>query len=649
LPTWVLVLANFWLGIDTRAHGRLAERLPGAARGRAVNPETRCCCACWCRCGHARHRRSPGTRPNLREGITLLTAATLLGSVLAVLAGYLHGDVPTVVLAEPLPGLPLSLRPNRSACCSRCSRAGCGWSRRCTRSATCAPSASRTRRASTCASPSRCSAPWAWRWRPNLLTLFVFYEVLTLSTYPLVAHAGTPEAVRGARTYLGILLATSIGLFLPAIVWTYSLAGTLEFTPAACSRARRRRGGALLLGLFVLGVGKAAVMPVHRWLPAAMVAPTPVSALLHAVAVVKAGVFTITKVVIYIFGLDFLAGVPAERVARLPRRLHGHRGLGGRAAPGQPQALLAYSTIGQLSYVVIAAMVLTPLAEIGAAIHIVAHGFGKITLFFTAGAIYVASGKTRVSELDGIGRRMPWTMAAFAVGALSMVGVPPTAGFVSKWYIIAGAFQNDLYFVLMVLIVSTGLNAAYFLPVIHRAFFRSETVAPKYDHGEAPWPMVAALVRRPTLTVAFFVFNGPVVDLEKSIVGNHEFRRCAPPPRTDPPRHWLAGPGDDPRAVDRVHRGAGAHGAAELLVHLHPRFRLERWFGFHAAWGFLSCVAMVLFANLLGLPAAARTTTTRARSGRTRGAGVIELAFPPAFILIFGALLIAVARPACGR
>jgi multicomponent Na+:H+ antiporter subunit D len=459
-------------------------------------------------------------RPNLRESITLITAATLLGCVLAVLAGFLHGDVPKVLLAEPVPGLPIALRPEPLGILFALLASGLwlvtsvysiGYMR--------AKRESHQTRFYLCFAIALFGAMGV-AFAGNLLTLFVFYEVLTLSTYPLVAHAGTPEAVKGARTYLGILLATSIGLFLPAIVWTYSLAGTLEFTPGGLLEGRVGDAeAALLLGLFVLGVGKAAVMPVHRWLPAAMVAPTPVSALLHAVAVVKAGVFTITKVVIYIFGLDFLAGVPAERLLVY---LAGFTVIAASVVALRQdnlKRLLAYSTVGQLSYVVIAAMVLTPLAEIGAAIHMVAHGLAKITLFFTAGAIYVASGKTRVSELDGIGRRMPWTMAAFAVGALSMVGVPPTAGFVSKWYIIAGSFQNDLYFVLVVLTISTGLNAAYFLPLIHRAFFRAETVAPKYDHGEAPWPMVAALVLTATLTVAFFVFNGPVVGLEKSIVG----------------------------------------------------------------------------------------------------------------------------------
>ncbi len=353
----------------------------------------------------------------------------------------------------------------------------------------------------------------------NLLTLFIFYEVLTISTWPLVTHNRNEKARAGGRTYLGVLLFTSIGLFLPAIIWNYSSAGTLDFTPGGILEGNISTGSAaILLGLFVLGVGKAAVMPMHRWLPAAMVAPTPVSALLHAVAVVKAGVFTITKVVIYIFGVDFLASVPLEKYLIY---LAGFTVVAASVIALKQveiKKMLAYSTIGQLSYIVMAALVLAPFAEIGAAVHIVAHAFGKITLFFCAGAIYIASKKTRIDQLRGIGLRMPLTMAAFTVGALSMIGVPPTAGFVSKWYIIAGAFQVESYFTLAVLMLSTGLNAAYFLPIVFRAFFTPETEPPEIDHGEAPWPMVAALTTTALLVFAFFALNGPLVELETRIL-----------------------------------------------------------------------------------------------------------------------------------
>jgi len=353
----------------------------------------------------------------------------------------------------------------------------------------------------------------------NLFTLFLCYEALTLATYPLVAHKGDEKTIRSARVYLGLLLATSIGLFLPAIIWTYSVAGTGDFTVGGIL-AGKLEGPAvgLLLVLFVFGIGKAAVMPVHRWLPAAMVAPTPVSALLHAVAVVKAGVFTVTKVIVYIFGIDHLFSSPgsdwlvyaaaftiiaASIVALRQTNL---------------KRLLAYSTVAQLSYVVMAAAILKPLAEIGAAIHIVAHAFGKITLFFAAGAIYTAAKKTELHQLRGIGHRMPLTMLAFTIGALSMIGVPPTGGFVSKWYILAGAFEADNYVAIATIIVSTALNAAYFLPIVYMAWFERETVPPATPHGEAPWPAVLALTVTAALTLLFFFFNGPVLELERQVV-----------------------------------------------------------------------------------------------------------------------------------
>ncbi|MEQ8664564.1 MAG: proton-conducting transporter membrane subunit [Rhodospirillales bacterium] len=359
----------------------------------------------------------------------------------------------------------------------------------------------------------------------NMVTLFLCYEVLTVSTFPLVAHHGTEESKKAGRTYLGILLGTSVGLQLFAIIWTWVLTGTLDF----------RDGGVfddsiqgpfvgILLALYVYGIGKAALMPVHRWLPAAMVAPTPVSALLHAVAVVKAGVFTVVKVVVYIFGIDLLAAEPS---AGWLVYMAGFTIIAASVVAMRQDNLkrrLAYSTVSQLSYVIIAAALLTPLSEVGAAFHIAAHAFGKITLFFAAGSILVAAHKTNVSQLNGIGRRMPITMAAFAIGALSMIGLPPTAGFVSKWYILQGAIAADHMVAAAVVVISTLLNAAYFLPIVFAAFFRKEDVPEHADehgdgHGEAPLPMVLAISVTAVGTVVLFFWPDVALDLAQGMMG----------------------------------------------------------------------------------------------------------------------------------
>jgi len=351
----------------------------------------------------------------------------------------------------------------------------------------------------------------------NLFTLFLFYEALTLSTYPLVTHKANAEAIRGGRIYLILLLGSSMVLFLPAIAWTWVLAGTLDFAPGGilAGKAGAATMG-VLLGLYVFGIGKAAVMPLHFWLPAAMVAPTPVSALLHAVAVVKAGVFTVLKVVVYVFGIDalrasgqaewlvyvagatvILASLVALRQDNLKKRL-------------------AYSTVSQLSYVVLAAAVLTPISAVGAAMHIVAHAVSKITLFFAAGSIYTAAHETEISAMKGIGRRMPWTMGAFAVGAVSMIGVPPTAGFLGKWFMLLGAVQAGQWIAVAVMVLSTLLNAAYFLPIVVAAFFH-EPEGGRRAHGEAPWPIVAALTATAVGTVALFLFPQGFLALANAI------------------------------------------------------------------------------------------------------------------------------------
>jgi len=354
----------------------------------------------------------------------------------------------------------------------------------------------------------------------NLITLFVFYEILTLITYPLVTHHGTDKAKQGGRIYLAFLIGTSIMFLLPAIVFTWYIAGTTDFRPGGILAGHLAPASlALLLALYMFGIGKAALMPFHRWLPAAMVAPTPVSALLHAVAVVKAGVFTVVKVIVYIFGTETLAAAASTDW------LIGVAGFTIIAASvvaiyaDNLKRRLAYSTVSQLSYVVLAAALLTPLSITGAALHIATHAVAKITLFFAAGAIYTAAHKTEVSQLDGIGRRMPWTMAAFSVAALSLIGIPPAAGFISKWFIMTSAVQSEHYLVVAVLIVSTLLNAGYFLPIIYSAFFKalsSDDAA--HPHGEAPLPMLVALLITAGGTIALFFFSTPLLQLLQQLV-----------------------------------------------------------------------------------------------------------------------------------
>jgi multicomponent Na+:H+ antiporter subunit D len=358
----------------------------------------------------------------------------------------------------------------------------------------------------------------------NLLTLFLFYEVLTVSTYPLVTHKADDEAKAKGRIYLLLLLATSMMLLLPAIIWTGVAAGTLDFTSGGILATAGLSTGAvmLLLLLYIFGIGKAAVMPVHFWLPAAMVAPTPVSALLHAVAVVKAGVFSVVKVVVYVFGIDFLASTGAGQWLTYIAGFTVITASLIALTQDNLKKRLAYSTISQLSYVVLATAILTPISVIGAALHIAAHAVSKITLFFAAGSIYTAAHLTEISQLDGIGRRMPWTMGAFAVGSLSMIGVPPTAGFVSKWFMLSGGMQAGNWVAVGVIFASTCLNASYFLPIVYKAFFRAPPAVDDHHHahGEGPLPVVLALTITAIGTLALFFFPDIPYALSQALVGS---------------------------------------------------------------------------------------------------------------------------------
>ncbi|MEM9028053.1 MAG: proton-conducting transporter membrane subunit [Pseudomonadota bacterium] len=351
----------------------------------------------------------------------------------------------------------------------------------------------------------------------NLLTLFLFYEILTLSTYPLVAHKGNDAAKAGARIYMVLLLGTSMGLLLPAMILTFGAAGTLEFTAGGILSGKTDTTTmAWLLVMFVFGIGKAAIMPFHFWLPSAMVAPTPVSALLHAVAVVKAGVFTMLKVMVYVFGIETLTEtginepliyfvsfclLAASIVALMQDNL---------------KARLAYSTVSQLAYIVLAALLATSTSIVGGGLHVVTHAAGKITLFFCAGAIYVAAHKTEISELDGIGRKMPVTMIAFLIGSLSIIGLPPFGGVWSKWFIGMGALDAGYTIAVAVLMLSSLLNVAYLLPIVARAFFRPlPGVAPDQpvQLAEAPLACIVPLSLTALACLVLFFAAEPITEM----------------------------------------------------------------------------------------------------------------------------------------
>jgi len=357
----------------------------------------------------------------------------------------------------------------------------------------------------------------------NLFTLFVFYEVLTLSTYPLVTHAGTEKAKQGGRVYLGILLSTSIAFFLLAIASTWFITGTLDFKQGGIfsTNVDKTIAGALLV-LFIFGIGKAAIMPFHRWLPAAMVAPTPVSALLHAVAVVKAGVFTILKICVYIFGIDLLVVLPTTQF--LLYLAGASVLLASLVAMRQDnlKARLAYSTISQLGYITMGALLATSAGVIGSSMHIATHAFGKITLFFCAGAILVAAHKSKISEMRGLGRQMPFTMMAFFIASLSIIGVPPTGGTWSKWFLLIGTMEAEQWTLMVVLMLSSLLNIAYLLPIPFHAFFSK--ALPKDQNikaiNEAPWPSLLAISITTLGCLILFIYPQPLFDLATAIVAS---------------------------------------------------------------------------------------------------------------------------------
>lgn len=307
----------------------------------------------------------------------------------------------------------------------------------------------------------------------NLLTFFLFYELLTLATYPLVVHKETQEAIVAGRKYLAYLLTGSVFLLF-SIGWSYSLVGNLDFVPGGFLSGHASKDVLqILFATFMLGVGvKAAIMPLHAWLPTAMIAPTPVSALLHAVAVVKAGVFGSVRVVCYVFGPSLLKEIDTWIVLAYLASFTILVASMFALAQDNFKRRLAFSTISQLSYIILGLALLSSNSLTGGILHIANHAYMKITLFFTAGAIYAKTHVENISQMDGIGRQMPVTMGAFTIGALGMAGIPPLSGFLSKWYLCLGTLEAQEVVFLGVFLLSSILNIAYFFPIVFRAFFR---------------------------------------------------------------------------------------------------------------------------------------------------------------------------------
>lgn len=459
-----------------------------------------------------------GKFPNVREGVTLVGAFALFAVVVQLTLQVSAGERPALYIGEAVPGLAFAFRLEPLGALFAFVASGLwivnsfysiGYMR-----------GNRERnqtRFYICFAIALCGAMGV-AMAANLFTMFIFYEVLTLSTYPLVAHKGDEAAQRGARIYLLTLLGTSIGFLLTAIMWTWVLAGqsldfldggllaNVEMSPLVASA---------LLILFVFGVGKAALMPFHFWLPNAMVAPTPVSALLHAVAVVKAGVFAVMKISIYIFGDELLNATPSREfimdvacftivVASLIAMTKDNL-----------KARLAYSTVAQLAYVTLGAMLADKAGVMGGSLQIAAHAVGKITLFMCAGAIYVATGLTNISDMKGLGRKMPLVFIAFFIASLSIVGIPPLAGDWPKYELMQGAIDRGTDWVPAVLIISSILNIAYLLPIPILALMPPPGTKPPKEFkrpGGAPWLTVAAPLFTAALCFVLFFMVDPIGD-----------------------------------------------------------------------------------------------------------------------------------------
>jgi len=465
--------------------------------------------------------------PFLREGVTFLAGALMLGFVVSMIPDVLAGNVLECNLVQITDEVPIKFRVDGLGLLFALVASGLwivtslysvGYMRG-------LKEHSQTRFYVFFA--ISLSATMGVAFAGNLLTLYLFYEMLSLATWPLVTHHQDKEARTGGRKYLTYLLGTSVGFALPALIFCYVKASNsgLEFSAAGfLSGSVSGTEGLILLLLFTFGFSKAGLMPFHSWLPGAMVAPTPVSALLHAVAVVKVGVFCIIRIFTGVFGIELLKDLDIAIVVAWIAAFTIITSSLIALTQDNLKRRLAFSTIGQLAYIILGVALLTDHAVQGAMLHIAMHAAGKITLFMCAGAIFVASGKKYVSEMTGIGRRMPITMAAFFIGALSVIGLPPTGGFVSKWNLVLGAVDAGQLALVGVLIVSSLLNIAYLLPPVWKAFYVPDGVETEFDEGgrgEAPWACVVPLCLTAVACVVLFLKPDLLIDLTNLMTGGN--------------------------------------------------------------------------------------------------------------------------------
>ena len=450
-------------------------------------------------------------RPNLREFWTFLAGAIKLSLVVSMAGWILAGNTHTYEIWPILPGLSIKLKVDgfgmlfalvASSLWIVTSIYSIGYMRGLNEHA--------QTRYFMCFAVAL-SATMGVAFAGNLLTLYIFYEILSLSTYPLVTHHQDKEGRGGGRKYLTYLLSTSIGLALPAMLITYYLTGSLEFSSLGVfqTTAVSKTMLVVLLLMFLFGFSKAGLMPFHSWLPGAMVAPTPVSALLHAVAVVKVGVFSVGRVLTGIFGINLLAAQNLNTIVCVIASFTVLVSSLIALSQDNLKRRLAFSTVGQLAYIILGIGLASKLGVEGGMSHIGMHAFGKITLFFCAGAIFVATGKKYISEMVGIGRRMPLTMFFFFIGSLSVIGLPPAGGLISKLLMVRGALQADMLWVLAVYLISSFLNAAYFFPIVYQAFFcREEDALFEKKFAEAPLFCVLPLAITATISVILFFMPG---------------------------------------------------------------------------------------------------------------------------------------------